>query len=281
MRWRSRCFGISWRHCAARYGVRGTPPADRMLLAMLARLLPRAAVGGIPGHALDIAAVAPGVDRPAGDPPKSGQHRRSLEELVAIVVRLAQENPRWGYLRIVVAGSRGIGNGRLPWGAVCVADLSERTGTAGSTTADAARRSRRPPPAYPRCRPDHRGGSSSVLDRVRPDVRQIQHWCCNSVSEEDSRKTLAWWVRDRKSRHHWSSVAQQRGNRSVDRAGLPSEPATRAGCRRRYPTSTHEFPLAVCVRAAEPGVHCRGSMRCGASYYRTPYREQQRAPRRL
>jgi putative transposase len=34
--------------------------------------------------------------------PHNGHHRRCLdEEVVALVVRLAQENPRWGYLRIV------------------------------------------------------------------------------------------------------------------------------------------------------------------------------------
>jgi hypothetical protein len=59
------------------------------------------ALVGVPGHARDTGAVAPGVDRSAVDP-KTGRDRRGLDdEVVALVVRLARENPRWGYLRIV------------------------------------------------------------------------------------------------------------------------------------------------------------------------------------
>ena len=46
-------------------------PADRMLLAVLAKLLPRA-VGGLPGHTVDVAAVAPGVGCPSVDLPAHG-----------------------------------------------------------------------------------------------------------------------------------------------------------------------------------------------------------------
>src|SRR3982751_1147866 len=77
-------------------------PADRMVLAMLARLLPR--------ERWAVFLVTPATllrwhreliarrwtYRPAG------RARSGLdEEIVALVVRLARENPRWGYLRIV------------------------------------------------------------------------------------------------------------------------------------------------------------------------------------
>jgi hypothetical protein len=42
-------------------------PADRMVLAAMAKLLLAGAVGGVPGHAVDVAAVASGVGRPAVD----------------------------------------------------------------------------------------------------------------------------------------------------------------------------------------------------------------------
>src|SRR5881394_1472944 len=77
-------------------------PADRMVLAGLARLLPR--------ERWAVFLVTPAtllrwhreliVRR--WTYPKKGSDRRGLDEqVVALVVRLARENPRWGYLRIV------------------------------------------------------------------------------------------------------------------------------------------------------------------------------------
>jgi len=44
-------------------------PADRMVSAALAKLLPPGAVGGLAGHARDVVALASGVDRPLADLP--------------------------------------------------------------------------------------------------------------------------------------------------------------------------------------------------------------------
>jgi hypothetical protein len=77
-------------------------PTDRMLLAVLARLLPRdrwRVFMVTPATLLrwDRALVA----RP-WTYPLTGSGRRGLPEAtVDLVVRLARENPRWGYLRIV------------------------------------------------------------------------------------------------------------------------------------------------------------------------------------
>jgi putative transposase len=77
-------------------------PTDRMVLAVLARLLPR--------ERWAIFLVTPSTllrwhrDLIARrwTYPKTGRDRRGLaEQVVALVVRLARENPRWGYLRIV------------------------------------------------------------------------------------------------------------------------------------------------------------------------------------
>jgi putative transposase len=77
-------------------------PGDRMLLAMLARMLPR--------HRWPAFLVTPAtllrwhrelVAR-RWTFPHTGRHRRGLDErVVELVVRLATENPRWGYVRIV------------------------------------------------------------------------------------------------------------------------------------------------------------------------------------
>src|SRR5215813_1436544 len=77
-------------------------PADRMVLAALARLLPRqrwAAFLVTPSTLLrwhrELLAWR-------WTYPHTGRDRRGLDdEVVALVVRLARENPRWGYLRIV------------------------------------------------------------------------------------------------------------------------------------------------------------------------------------
>jgi putative transposase len=77
-------------------------PADRMVLATLAKLLPR---GRWP-----IFLVTPStlprrhreLIRRRRTYPTRGRRRRGLDpEVVDLVVRLARENPRWGYLRIV------------------------------------------------------------------------------------------------------------------------------------------------------------------------------------
>ena len=77
-------------------------PVDRMFLAALAKLLPR--------ERWAVFLVTPAtllrwhrelIARRWTYPP-TGRDRRGLdEEIVALVVRLARENSRWGYLRIV------------------------------------------------------------------------------------------------------------------------------------------------------------------------------------
>jgi putative transposase len=83
-------------------GASGLHQAGRMLLAALAKLLPR--------ERWAVFLVTPStllrwhrelVARRWSYPP-GGRGRRGLdEEIVALVVRLARENPRWGYPRIV------------------------------------------------------------------------------------------------------------------------------------------------------------------------------------
>lgn len=78
-------------------------PADRMLLATLAQLLPR--------DRWPVFLVTPStllrwhrelVRRRWAYPQTSRNDRRCLsDDVVDLVVRLARENPRWGYLRIV------------------------------------------------------------------------------------------------------------------------------------------------------------------------------------
>jgi hypothetical protein len=76
-------------------------PADRALLAALSRLLPRskwAFFSVTPGNLLRwhrrlVAKRWTYPHRPPGRPPID-------EETIALVVRLAKENPRWGYRRI-------------------------------------------------------------------------------------------------------------------------------------------------------------------------------------
>src|SRR3954452_6198776 len=77
-------------------------PADRMVLAMLARLLPR--------ERWPVFLVTPAtllrwhrelVAR-RWTYPATGRGRQGLDfEVVDLVVRMAEENPRWGYVRIV------------------------------------------------------------------------------------------------------------------------------------------------------------------------------------
>src|SRR5436190_4082837 len=77
-------------------------PDDRMLLAALAKLLPR--------ERWPVFMVTPStllrwhrefIAR-RWTYPRTGRSQRGLDEqVVALVVQLARENPRWGYLRIV------------------------------------------------------------------------------------------------------------------------------------------------------------------------------------
>jgi len=76
-------------------------PSDRMLLASLARLLPRSRWSAF--------LVTPGtllrwhreLVRRRWTYPQRRHSRRLEEVMVQLVLRLARENPRWGYLRIV------------------------------------------------------------------------------------------------------------------------------------------------------------------------------------
>ena len=77
-------------------------PADRMVLAALAKLLPR--------ERWVVFLVTPAtllrwhrelIARRWTCPPAGREQRGLDEEVVTLVVRLARENPRWGYLRIV------------------------------------------------------------------------------------------------------------------------------------------------------------------------------------
>jgi putative transposase len=77
-------------------------PADRMLVAALAKLLPR--------ERWVVFLVTPAtllrwhrdlIARRWTYPPTGRDQRGLDEQVVALVVRLARENPRWGYLRLV------------------------------------------------------------------------------------------------------------------------------------------------------------------------------------
>ena len=99
---RSRCCGTSWWCCVVRLPGRYTP-TDRMVLATLARLLSR--------ERWAIFLVTPAtlvrwhrelVRRRWTYPAAGRPGRRPLDPaVVELVLRLARENPRWGYLRIV------------------------------------------------------------------------------------------------------------------------------------------------------------------------------------
>jgi putative transposase len=78
-------------------------PADRMLLAALARLLPRKRWAAFLVTSATLLRWRRELIARRWTYPGTGRDRRGLdEEVVALVVRLARENPRWGYLRIVV-----------------------------------------------------------------------------------------------------------------------------------------------------------------------------------
>src|SRR5450759_3812997 len=76
-------------------------PADRALLAVLSRLLPRSRWGafGVTPATL-LAWHRRLVARRWTYPHRSPGRPRVDEEITALVIRLARENPRWGYRRI-------------------------------------------------------------------------------------------------------------------------------------------------------------------------------------
>ena len=81
-------------------------------------------MGGLPGHAVDAVRWHRELIARRWTYPRTGRDQRGVdEEIVALVVRLARENPRWGYLRIVgecrsehglVALARSVSNDGLP-----------------------------------------------------------------------------------------------------------------------------------------------------------------------
>ncbi|MEJ3747013.1 helix-turn-helix domain-containing protein [Actinomycetes bacterium KLBMP 9797] len=77
-------------------------PADRMVLAALAKLLPRERWAAFLVTPTTLLRWHRELIARRWAYPRAGRDRRGLdEEIVALVVRLARENPRWGYLRIV------------------------------------------------------------------------------------------------------------------------------------------------------------------------------------
>ena len=77
-------------------------PADRMVLAVLAKLLPRDRWAVFLVTPATLLRWHRGLIVGRWTYPKKGRDRRGLDEqVVMLVVRLARENPRWGYLRIV------------------------------------------------------------------------------------------------------------------------------------------------------------------------------------
>jgi len=77
-------------------------PADRTLLAALAKLLPRDRWAVFLVTPTTLLRWHRELIARRWTYPRTGRERRSLNEaVVALVVRLARENPRWGYMRIV------------------------------------------------------------------------------------------------------------------------------------------------------------------------------------
>jgi putative transposase len=77
-------------------------PADRALLALLSRVLPRSHWSIFlvtPGHDPAVASAL-GDSQVDAEPDRRGGRPPLADHLVALIVRLAQENPRWGYRRI-------------------------------------------------------------------------------------------------------------------------------------------------------------------------------------
>jgi hypothetical protein len=98
-------------------------PADRAILAVLSRVLPRSC--------WSVFLVTPGtilrwhrrlVTRKWTQPGHPGGRAALAEHLVAVILRLARENPRWGYRRIQGELKKlGVSVWRPPSGRCCVA----------------------------------------------------------------------------------------------------------------------------------------------------------------
>jgi hypothetical protein len=78
-------------------------PQDRLVLAMLARLLCCLVTDRpLPSHAGDVGALASGIGARRWTYPAAGLGSRGIgSEPFELVLRMARENPRWGYIRIV------------------------------------------------------------------------------------------------------------------------------------------------------------------------------------
>jgi putative transposase len=77
-------------------------PVDRMVLAMLARLLPRDRWTGVLVTPATLLRWHRELVARHWTCPCTGRSRRGLDaEVAGLVVWMARENPRWGYLRIV------------------------------------------------------------------------------------------------------------------------------------------------------------------------------------
>jgi putative transposase len=77
-------------------------PADRTLLAALAKLLPRERWAVFPVTPSTLLRWHRELVARRWTYPRTGREQRGLDEaVVALVVRLVRENPRWGYVRIV------------------------------------------------------------------------------------------------------------------------------------------------------------------------------------
>ncbi len=100
--WRSLFCVISWPCWAVRSRGPATPLTDRMLLASLARLLSRERWGAFLVTPATLLRWHRELVARRWTYPHIGGARKGLPEAaVEVVVRLARENPRWGYLRIV------------------------------------------------------------------------------------------------------------------------------------------------------------------------------------
>jgi putative transposase len=76
-------------------------PQDRMVLAMLARLLPRERWAAFLVTPSTLLRWHRELVARRSTHPTTGHSRGLDPEIVDLVVRMAQKNPRWGYLRIV------------------------------------------------------------------------------------------------------------------------------------------------------------------------------------
>ena len=79
-------------------------PADRAWFAALAAVHPAPALGGdLPGDTRDAAGLAPQARRAGNTTPASGAEPGrppTVRSIARLAVRLAKENPLWGYRRI-------------------------------------------------------------------------------------------------------------------------------------------------------------------------------------